>query len=83
MCGGDLCHGVDIVVVDCGGHRKPVLPFVLLRVSGEAEELLNPLVLSFREAVCLGVEGRGDVLLNLQLLAKGFGEVGGEARVSV
>ena len=65
VCGRDLCHGIGIVVVDCGGHWKPVLPFVLLRVGGEAEELLYPLVLSLREAIRLGVEGHRDVLLDL------------------
>ena len=62
------CAGVVLVVAstlllwDCGGHWKPVLPFVLLRVAGEAEELFDPLVLLLRESICLGVEGRGDVL---------------------
>ena len=42
-----------------------MLPFVLLRVGGEAEELLYPLILSLREPVCLGVEGRRDVLFDL------------------
>ena len=41
-----------------------MLPFILLRVGGEVEELLYPLILLFREPVCLGVEGRGDVLLD-------------------
>ena len=65
MRGRDLCCGINVVIVDCGRYWKPVLPFVLLRIGGEAEELLDPLVLSFRESVCLGVEGRGDVLLDL------------------
>ena len=65
MRGGDLRRGIDIVIVDCGGHRKPMLPFILLHVGGEAEELLYPLILSLRESVCLGVEGHGDVLLDL------------------
>ena len=80
---GDLGRGIDVVVVDCGRHWKPMLPFVLLRVGGETEELFYPLVFPFRESVCLGVECRGDVLFDLQLLTKGFGEVGGEAGVLV
>ena len=65
MCQGDFCHGIDVVIMDCGGHWKPMLPFVLLRVGGEAEELFYPLALSLRKSVCLGVEGCGDVLFDL------------------
>ena len=65
MCRGNLGCGVDVVVVDCGGYWKPMLPFVLLCIGGEAEELLYPLILLFRETVHLGVEGCGDVLLDL------------------
>ena len=47
MCRGDFGCGIDVIVVDCGRYWKPVLPFVLLRIGGEAEELFDPLVLSF------------------------------------
>ena len=66
MCRGDFGYGIDIVVVDCGRHRKPVLPFILLHICGETEELFYPLVLfQLGESVCLGVEGRRDVLFDL------------------
>ncbi len=44
---GDICCGIDVVVVDCGGHWEPVLPFVLLHIGGKMEELFYPLVFSF------------------------------------
>ena len=62
---GNFGCSVDVVVVNCGCYWKPVLPFILLCIGGETEKLFYPLVLSFRESVCLGVEGRRDVLFNL------------------
>ena len=86
VCQGDLCHGVDVVVVDCSGHREPVLPFILLHVGGEAEEIvLLPTGSSFLRvwSSVWGWNAVEHILFNLQLLTKGFAKWGGATGVSV
>jgi hypothetical protein len=46
--------------VDEGGYCEVFAPVVLVR-RDEAQELLDPLILSFRESVCLRVCGGREV----------------------
>ena len=44
------------------GHCEPVTPIILLVGRQMSQEQFHPLILPFRDAVRLGMEGRGDVL---------------------
>ena len=54
-----------------------------MRRNDRTKILLDPLVLSFRKSISLGVEGGRQVLLDPKFLSDSFTEVGGETWVSV
>jgi len=81
--GGHPQSGVGVVVVNSGSDREPFIPVILLSHCEETEVLLYPLVLSFGEPICLGMERGGQILCYPKLCSEGFAEVRCEMGVTV
>ena len=72
-----------MVIVYRGSYGEPPTPISLLGICNEAEVLFDPLILSFRQSVGLGVERGRQVLLGSDLFGQSVSEVGGESGVSI
>ena len=64
LCRGYFGGGVGVMIMYCGGDCQPVGPIVLLCRRQVSEVPFYPLVLPLRQSICLGVEGRRDILLD-------------------
>ncbi len=69
--------------MDGRGNRKPGGPIFGLARGDETKVLFYPLVLSFGQAIGLGVEGRGQILLNTQPHGQCLSKVRCEVGVSI
>ena len=81
--GGHPQGGIGAVIMNSGGDCEPLIPIILLSCCKETEVLLYPLVLSFRQPVCLGVEHGGQILHYSELCGEGLAEMRREAWVAV
>ena len=71
------------MIVDRCRYRQPVAPIILLIGGQVSQEQFHPLILSFGDAVCLGMKRRGYVLFYTEALTQGLGEMRRKLGISV
>ena len=64
-------------------YGEPIAPIVLLIGGQVSQEQFYPLILPFRDSICLGMEGRGYVLFYAETLTQCFGKMGRKTGVPI